>query len=191
MNSEEKELLLTKDYCNIINTLNKIILKMIKKNEVNDDLRKKDYKYFKEKIKKSDNYFFRLMEMVINYFLSQINTDDFKKYFKLKNEMYSEYNYDDIPTNYIKASEIIDEIIESYACIEKLNNIYEDADNIAEEIINAKLGITDSFEGDIFTLDIIEKFSKFNNITNEERYEILWYILLYIAIYYNILNNFK
>lgn len=191
MNYEEKELLLTKDYCNIINTLNKIVSKTIKKNQISDELRKKDYQYFKKKINKNDDYFSRLMEMVINYFLSQINDYEFIKYFKLKHEMYSGYEYDKIPLNYIKASELIDKIIESYTCIDKFSLIYEDADNMAEEIINVKLGITESNNDTTFTLEEINKFSRFNNITNEEKNERLWYILIYIVIHYNTLKNFN
>ena len=62
---------------------------------------------------------------------------------------------------------------------------------IAEKIINAKFGIKDSLDQNLFTLDIIYKFSNYNIMNDEERIEIIWYILLYIATYYNTLNFYK
>lgn len=189
MNFEEKEPLLTKDYCNIINILNKIITKNIKKNKIDNELRKKDYQYFKKIINKDDNYFYRIIEMVINYFLAKINTDCYREYFIFKKERYSGYEYDRIPKNYISASELFEKIIESYSSIAKFNNIYDDAENMAEEIINVKLGIIEEKNDLVFTIEEIEKFSKFNNISNDEKYERLWYILIYIAIHYNVLKH--
>ena len=69
------------------------------------------------------------------------------------------------------------------------NNIYDDAENMAEEIINVKLGIIEEKNDLVFTIEEIEKFSKFNNISNDEKYERLWYILIYIAIHYNVLKH--
>ena len=120
MKSENNDILLMKDYCMVINNLNSIIQKMIKEEKPTDELRRKDYKYFRNKIKKNDTYFFKLIEMAINYYLALMKMGEFEKYFKLKNDMYSGYNYEDIPTNYIKASEIIDEIINHCRFISQL-----------------------------------------------------------------------
>ena len=52
-----------------------------------------------------------------------------------------------------------------------------------------KLGIIEEKNDLVFTIEEIEKFSKFNNISNDEKYERLWYILIYIAIHYNVLKH--
>ena len=92
--------------------------------------------------------------MAVNYYLALMKMEEFDKYFKLKNDIYSGYNYEDIPTNYIKASETIDEIIESYTGIDNTIELFEEAEKIAEKIINAKFGIKDSLDQNLFTLDI-------------------------------------
>ena len=191
MKSENNDILLMKDYCMVINNLNSIIQKMIKEEKTTNELRRKDYKYLRNKIKKNDNYFFKLIEMAVNYYLALMKMGEFDKYFKLKNDMYSGYNFEDIPTNYIKASETIDEIIESYTGIDNTIELFEEAEKIAEKIINAKFGIKDSLDQNLFTLDIIYKFSNYNIMNDEEGIEIIWYILLYIATYYNTLNFYK
>ena len=50
MKSENNDILLMKDYCMVINNLNSIIQKMIKEEKTTNELRRKDYKYLRNKL---------------------------------------------------------------------------------------------------------------------------------------------
>lgn len=185
--------LLDNDINNLIQQLeNEIVEKITNLEKVDEELQTSDIQKIKNETKKEVQcYFDLILEKILNYYLDKIKCLNIKEYFEITKGCYFNDEWEKIPEDYKKASQLIDDIMECCDPCGKYGNVYEDAEYIAYHIIRKVVGVNNSAIILPLKIEYIKNYSISTNTLSNELDSEIWYIILYIATHYYVLSKIK
>lgn len=134
-------------------------------------------------------FFDGVYDNVLNYYLDKISKLNIKEYFELTNNSYYSRNSDKIPLKYHKAHRLIDNLMDSCNPCKKYDNVFEDAEYIAYNLMQKKVHVNNHKIKGFINVEHIKDYSISAFISKNEIEFELWYALIYVAVHYYVLKT--